>query len=181
MGDARGGVILPFPTQRAQRASIELVTRLAPSRSLVDSLIAEAGLATWDAAAAMAAEFTYQARAMDAGYDRDTVIIKLRVLVDAQIAHAAEICLNYQESADRLIGLEIKAARAERLSGQMKWDVQRARADWRGRAIAARTAADAAQGAVRALVTYIRDGLDAPQPAAAGKPEQLPLFAAAVR
>jgi hypothetical protein len=181
MGDARGGVILPFPTQRAQRASIELVTRLAPSRSLVHSLIAEAGLATWDAAVGMAAEFTYQARAMDAGYDRDAVIIKLRALVDAQIAHAAEICLNYQESADRLIGLEIKAARAERLSGQMKRDVQRARADWRGRAIAARTAADAAQGAVRALVTYIRDGLDAPQPAASGNPEQLPLFAAAVR
>jgi hypothetical protein len=179
MADARGGVILPFSTQRPQRASIELVTRLAPSRSLVDSLMAEAGLATWDAAAGMAVEFTYQARAMEAGYDRDTVIIKLRALVDAQIAHAAEICLNYQESADRLIGLEIKAARAERLSGQMKRVVQRARADWRGRAIAARAAADAAQGAVRALVTYIRDGLDAPQPAAAGEPEQLPLFAAA--
>ena len=45
MADAGRGVILPFPVQRAQHASIELVTRLAPSRSLVDSLMADAGLA----------------------------------------------------------------------------------------------------------------------------------------
>ena len=61
----------------------------------------------------------------------------------------------------------------------MKLALQRARADWRGRAIAARAAADATQGAVRALVAYIRDGLAAPQAAAAAEPEQLPLFAAA--
>jgi hypothetical protein len=179
MADGSSGVILPFPMPRSQRASIELVTRLAPSRSLVESLMAEAGLATWDAAAGMAAELTHQAKAMEAGYERDTVIIKLRALVDAQIAHAAEICLSYQEIADRLIRLEIKAARTERLSGKMQLAVQRARAEWRGRAIAARAAADAAQGAVRALVAYIRGGLAAPQAAAAEEPEQLPLFAAA--
>jgi hypothetical protein len=179
MADGSSGVILPFPMPRSQRASIELVTRLAPSRSLVESLMAEAGLATWDAAAGMAAELTHQAKAMEAGYERDTVIIKLRVLVDAQIAHAGEICLSYQEIADRLIRLEIKAARTERLSGKMQLAVQRARAEWQGRAIAARAAADAAQGAVRALVAYIRDGLAAPQAAAAEDPEQLPLFAAA--
>ncbi len=179
MADGSSGVILPFPMPRLQRASIELVTRLAPSRSLVDSLMAEVGLATWDAAAGMAAELMHQARAMEAGYDRDTVIIKLRALVDAPIAHAAEICLSYQEVADRLVGLEIKAARAESLSGEMKMAVQRARGDWRGRAIAARAAADAAQGAVWALATYIREGLAAPQAAVAAEPEQLPLFAAA--
>jgi hypothetical protein len=179
MAAARSGVILPFPMPRPQRASIELVTRLAPSRSLVDTLMAEAGLAAWDAAAGTAAELAHQARTMGAGYERDMVIIKLRALVDAQIAHAAEICLNYQEIADRLIGLEITAARAERLSGEMKLAVQRTRADWRGHAIAARAAADAAQGAARALAAYIRGGLAVPEAPADAEPEQLPLFAAA--
>ncbi len=179
MADGSGAMILQFPTQRReQRPSIELVTRLAPPRSLVDTLMAEAGLAPWEAAAGMAAELAQQAKAMEAGYKRDEVILRLRTLVDAQIAHAAEICLNYQDIADRLVGLEVKAARAERLSAEMQTILHRARADWRGHAIAARAAADAAQGAVRTLVAYIRNGLAAPQGRASAEPEQLPLFAA---
>jgi hypothetical protein len=45
-GDA---VILRFPAERWQRAAIEAIARLAPPRSLVDSLIAEAGMAARDA------------------------------------------------------------------------------------------------------------------------------------
>lgn len=176
---SENGRVLPFPIQRPERAGIELVTRLAPSHSLVDTLIEEAGMARWDAAAGMAAELTHQARALDAGYERETVVMKLRVLVDAQVAYAAEICLHYQEIADRLVALEIKAAQAERVSGQMRLALQRARVEWRGSAIAARKAADAAQGAVLALTRYIRSGLAAPQSSSIAEPEQLPLFALA--
>ena len=88
---SEGGRVLPFSIQRPERAGIELVTRLAPSHSLVGSLIAEAGMAKWDAAAGIAAELTHQARAMEACFETETVIIKLRALVDAQVAHAAGI------------------------------------------------------------------------------------------
>ena len=75
---SEGGRVLPFSIQRPERAGIELVTRLAPSHSLVGSLIAEAGMAKWDAAAGIAAELTHQARAMEACFETETVIIKLR-------------------------------------------------------------------------------------------------------
>lgn len=176
---SEGGRVLPFSIQRPERAGIELVTRLAPSHSLVGSLIAEAGMAKWDAAAGIAAELTHQARAMEACFETETVIIKLRALVDAQVAHAAGICLHYQEIADQLVALEIKAAHAERVAGEMRLALRRARAEWRGCAIAARTAADAAQGAVLALTNYIRDGLAAPQSLPIMEPEPLPLFALA--
>lgn len=176
---SESGQVLPFPSQRPERAGIELVTRLAPSHSLVGSLIEEAGMARWDATAGMAAELTHQAGAMEACYEAETVIIKLRTLVDAQVAHAAEICLHYQEIADRLVALEIKAAQAERVSGQMRLALQRTRVEWCGSAIAARKAADAAQGAVLALTRYIRNGLAAPPSSPIAEPEQLPLFALA--
>ena len=90
-----------------------------------------------------------------------------------------EFCLHYQEIADQLVALEIKAAHAERVAGEMRLALRRARAEWRGCAIAARTAADAAQGAVLALTNYIRDGLAAPQSLPIMEPEPLPLFALA--
>lgn len=173
------GLVLRFPTQRPERAGIELVTRLAPSHSLVGSLMEDAGMAGWDAAAGMAAELTQQARALEACYDCETVVIKLRALVDAQVAHAAEICLQYQEIADRLVALEVKAAQAERMTGEARLALQRTRLEWRGSAIAARKAADAAQGAVLALTRYIRNGLAAQKSSSIAEPEQLPLFALA--
>ena len=176
---SENGRVLPFPIQRPERAGIELVTRLAPSHSLVDTLMEEAGMAGWDAAAGMAAELTYQARAIEACYKPETVIMKLRALVDAQVAHATEICLHYQEIADRLVALEIKTAQADRVTGEARLALQRARVEWRGSAIAARKAADAAQGAVLALTRYIRDGLAAPQSCPISEAEQLPLFALA--
>jgi hypothetical protein len=42
-------VILRLPAERRERPSIEAVARLAPSRSLVDSLIVEVGTAAHDA------------------------------------------------------------------------------------------------------------------------------------
>jgi hypothetical protein len=41
--------VVPFPGGQPERPSIEVVARLAPSRSLVDTLIAGRGLAFHDA------------------------------------------------------------------------------------------------------------------------------------
>src|SRR5271157_4919972 len=163
--------------RETQSASIELVSRLAPPRSLVDTLAAEAGLPVHDAVAGMAEEFAHQARSLEAGYGRDDAILRLRSFVDALVTHAAEVCRAYQTSADRLIGIEVRAAQAERLSATDRQGLHLARSELRGRAIAARAAADAAIGAASALAIYIRAGLGA-LPASAVEPRQLLLFGA---
>jgi hypothetical protein len=53
-----------------------------------------------DAAAEMAAAFAYQPRAPEARFVRDSVITRLRRLADAHVAHAADICRDYQIVAD---------------------------------------------------------------------------------
>ena len=169
--------VVRFPVERRESASIELVSRLAPPRSLVDTLAAEAGLPVHDAVAGMAEEFAHQARSLETGYGRDGAILRLRSLVDALVTHAAEVCRGYQTSADRLIGIEVRAAQAERLSATDRQGLHLARAELRGRAIAARAAADAAIGAASALAIYIRAGLGA-LPASAVEPRQLLLFGA---
>ena len=63
--DEGGAVILQFPSVRREPSAIEAVARLAPSRSLVDSLLAEAGIAAHDAAAGMARELAHQLRALE--------------------------------------------------------------------------------------------------------------------
>ena len=176
--DVDGATILRFPAERRECASIESVTKLAPPRSLADTLIAEAGMVARDAAAEMAAAFAYQVRALEAGFVRDEVITKLRRLVDAQVAYAADICRDYQIVADELMYQEVKAAQAERIDGRQQMAMHRARAIFRGRAIAARVAADAAQGAARALACYIQDEVVAARSAPI-EPEQLALFASA--
>src|SRR5208337_3337612 len=142
--------VVRFPVERRESASIELVSRLAPPRSLVDTLAAEAGLPVHDAVAGMA-EFAHQARSLETGYGRDGAILRLRSLVDALVTHAAEVCRGYQTSADRLIGIEVRAAQGDRLSATDRQGLHLARAELRGRAIAARAAADAAIGAASAL------------------------------
>jgi len=169
--------VVRFPVERRESAGIELVSRLAPPRSLVDTLTAEAGLPAHDAVAGMAEEFAHQARSLEAGYGRDDAILRLRSFVDALVTHAAEVCRGYQTSADRLIGIEVRAAQAERLSATDRQGLHLARAELRGRAIAARAAADAAIGAASALAIYIRAGLGA-LPASAVEPRQLLLFGA---
>jgi len=142
---------------------------------LVDTLAAEAGLPAHDAVAGMAEEFAHQAESLETGYGRDGAILRLRSLVDALVTHAAEVCRGFQTSADRLIGIEVRTAQADRLSATDRQGLHLARSELRGRAIAARAAADAAIGAASALAIYIRAGLGA-LPASAVEPRQLLLF-----
>jgi hypothetical protein len=169
--------VVRFPVERRARPSVELVARLAPPRSLVDTLIAERGEAPHDVQAGFAREFAYQARALEAGHGRDEAIIRLRRLVDAHVAHAAEVCQTYQDAADRMVSMEVEVARAERVPSPALRALLSVRAEVRGRAIAARAAADGALGAAAALATYIREGLGA-MPVSEAEPRQLLLFAA---
>jgi hypothetical protein len=128
-----------FPGGQLKRPSIELLARLAPSRSLVDTLMAERGLEFHDARAGMAREMTYQARALEAGYRRDETIMRLRGLVDTLIAYAARICRAYQDAADRLLCCEVEVTQAERVTAH-------GGSVWRARA-------------TRCMATRSRDGL----------------------
>jgi hypothetical protein len=98
--------------------------------------------------------------------------------VDAHIAHAVEICRAYQDAADRLVRREVEVAQAGRVQEHVRMRVAAARDEVHGRAIAARIAADAAQGAAAALGAYIREGLGGLAVSDA-EPRQLLLFAAA--
>jgi hypothetical protein len=170
--------VVPFPGGQPERPSIELVARLSPSRSLVDTLMAERGLASHDARAGLAREMAYQARALEQGHGRDETIVRLRGFVDAHIAHAAEICRAYRDAADRLVCREVEVAQAARVEAHVRSGLAAARDEVHGRAIAARIAADAAQGAAAALVAYIREGLGG-LAVSDVEPRQLLLFAAA--
>jgi len=71
---------------------------------------------------------------------------------------------------------EVAAAQADHVPAQTRRELEAARAEVRGRAIAARVTADAALGAATALATYTREGLGA-LPVSEAEPRQLLLFA----
>jgi hypothetical protein len=73
--DNTSNVVL-FPERRAERATIEMVAVLSPPWSLVDTLMAEHGLAPHDAHAGTAREIAFQARTLQAGHGRDEAIIR---------------------------------------------------------------------------------------------------------
>jgi hypothetical protein len=103
--------------------------------------------------------------------------MRLRGLVDAHVAHATDLCRGYQLVADRLVQQEVTAARTLRVPSDMRRELEAARAELRGRAIAARVAADGALGAATALATYVREGLGG-LPTNEAEPRQMSLFAA---
>ena len=170
--------VLAFPGETRARPSVELIMELAPSRSLVDTLTAERGDPPHDAWAGFAREFAFQARTLEIGHGRDVAIMRPRGLVDTHIAHAVDLCRAYQDAADRMVSLEVRAARMERIPSPMVVAPRAARGDVRDHAIAARAAADGALGAATALAAYIREGLGA-LPVSDEEPRQLLLFATA--
>lgn len=177
-GNEAGATIIPFPKPRAERRvpSIEAVLAMAPSRALVETLVDDAGLDRRDLARAFGREFTYLARAIELGGGSDDATFRLRHLVDAQVLHAMELCETFRETAGRLMELELSAARSERISAGTQRSLRQARVEFRNRAVAAGAAADAALGAVEALVGHVRQaaGLGA---ICEPEPEQLQLFA----
>jgi hypothetical protein len=170
--------VVPFPEGRTERVTIEMVAVLSPPQSLVDSLMAERGLVPHDAQTGTAREIAFQARTLQAGHGRDEAIIRLRVLVDAHVAHAVDLCRDFRDVCDRLVHLEYEAAHAARLVPNQQMRLAAARELFRGRAIAARAAADAAIGAATAFSTYVLNGL-AGLPEGKADPRRLSLFAAA--
>ena len=176
--ERRGATILQFPVVRREPPSIEAVAALAPTHSLVDSLLAEAGFEARDPMQGFGREFDYLVRALEVGGGSDDAIIRLRHLLDTHVLHAMELCQAFQAAGDRLVKLEVQVARAEKLGGSGHWALGRARRDFRGRAIAARVAADAALGVAHALAGCVRRVAGGTGIAEA-EPHQLQLFAAA--
>ena len=170
--------VVPFPGGRVERPTIAMVAVLSPPQSFVDTLMAERGLVPHDAHGGIAREIAFQARTLQAGHGRDEAIIRLRVLVDAHVAHAVVLCREYRDAGDSLIAVEYEAAHAIRLNPNVQMKLSSARELLGGRTIAARAAADAAFGAVTAFSTYVLDGL-AGLPVTKADPRQLSLFAAA--
>src|ERR1700704_5871956 len=68
--------VLAFPGETRTRPSVELIMELAPSRSLVDTLIAERGDSPHDAWAGFAREFAFQAQTLEIGHGRDAAIMR---------------------------------------------------------------------------------------------------------
>lgn len=167
--------VVRFPMERSERPSVELLIRIAPSRSLVDTLIAERGDEPRDVQADFARAYGYQARTLGLGCGRDEAVMRLRHLVDAHLRHAIDVCRAYQGAADRMVTMEVQAAKADRVPLALRLALDAAQAEFRDRAIAARTAADAALGAASALATYLREELGA-LPVSAAEPRQLVLF-----
>ena len=179
-GNEAGATIIPFPKPRAERVvpSIEAVLAMAPSRSLMEALVDDAGLDRHDVARGFGREFAYLARAIEVGGGSDDATFRLRHLVDAHVLHAMELCEAFRGSTSRLMEREIATAHSERISGQAQRSLRLARAEFRNRAVAAGAAAEAALGAVEALAGHVRQAAGL---AATGEPEpkQLQLFASA--
>ncbi len=171
-----GSNVVPFPARPRGPSDMEMVHGAAPSRSLVDTLLAEAGLPARDVASAVASDLAYQAWTFERGYGREAAILRFRAAVNMMTAHAAGVCRDFHVSADRMVEIERRAAVNGGYSVPERVALSRIQEEFRGRAIAARAAADAAIGGAAALATYIREGSGAP-PASLGEPRQLTLFA----
>ena len=153
--DSRSAMILRFPAVRREPPSIEAVTALAPSHSLVDSLLAEVGFEARDTASGFGREFRYLLRAIEIGSGPDDAVIRLRQMLDNHLVHAMELCRAFQATGDRLVGLEVQMGRAAKLGGAGQSALRKARREFRDMAIAARVAADAALGASQALADHV--------------------------
>lgn len=167
--------VVRFPLERRERPTIELLIRIAPSRSLVDTLVAERGEEPNGVQAEFAHAFGSLAHTLGSGRGRDEAVVRLRQLVDAHLAHAVDLCRAHQSAADRMVALEVQAAKADRVPLALRLALDAAQIEFRDRAIVARAAADAAMGAASALATYIREELGA-LPVSPAEPRQLVLF-----
>lgn len=167
--------VVRFPMEKRERPTVELLIRIAPSRSLVDTFVAERGEDPPDVQAEFARAFGSLGRVLGLGCGRDEAVVRLRHLVDAHLGHAADVCRAYQGAADRMVGLEVQAAKADRVPLALRLALDAAQVEFRDRAIVARAVVDAAMGAASALATYIREELGA-LPVSAAEPRQLVLF-----
>lgn len=170
--------IVPFPSGRTRRPTIEMVAVLSPPQSLVDSLLTERGLVPDDAHAVTEKEIGGQAHMLHAAHGRDEVINRLRVLADTHVAQAVDLCQEYREADDSLKAVELEAAHAGRPEPHLQMKLVDAREALSVRAIAARNAANAAFGASTAFSHYVLDGL-AGLPISKADTRQLSLFAVA--
>ena len=130
-----------------------------------------------DIAGGLASEVSYQMWCFDLGYGSDATVRQFRDRADEETARAAGLVHAFQATADKLMLLERALAVRERVTAPDRQRLRLLREQFRGQAIAARAAADAAIGAAAALATFIRKGTLA-QPGSVSEPRQMLLFAA---
>ena len=168
--------VINFPGwDRPRKSDVELVHSGAPPRALVEALLLGEGLESRNVTGGLAAEIDYVLRCFEQGYGNDATVARYRELVDAETARAAELIRNFDATADALMVLEGVVARSERVSGSDMARLRQLRERFRGQAIAARAAADAAIAATTAMVGFVRGGSSTTTIAA--EPRQMQLFA----
>ena len=179
MGSSQDGSnVVLFPGAARRACVMEEVARLAPSRSLVASLRADEGLPEVDERALLKEAFLDQARSLQAGYGCDEAVVRLRAIVDLLAEHARAACADYHALGAETMRLEVELARRPLIGGPDRIALQERRARFRGAAIAAGAAADAALGAASALAFFVLEDAGI-SPNSATEPQQLPLFAVA--
>lgn len=107
-----------FPQERRTAPRIETVRGLAPSPTLVASILEERELSLVDLQSEFRAQAVCQAKLLESWLGREATALQLRAVLDAQLVQAAEACRQYQDAADAMVRLEI---RAETINDRSPW------------------------------------------------------------
>ena len=110
------------------------------------------------------------------GYGNETTVLRNREYLDTETSRAAGLIRNFQATADALVALERVTAARDRLSMTDRSRLAIMRERFRGQAIAAQAAADAAIAASAAMTAFVWEGSIASH--SASEPRQMMLFAA---
>ncbi len=150
--------VVRFPVERRAKATLTLAEELAPRSDLADAMADErAGDEGRPDTLLQAVEaFTALAKALEFGMGADAALAHLRLMNEVQIGQACALGWAFHDAqvvaeaaTDRL-----RAAQASGFAGLLDGlheEVRRTRAQWTAKALAARAATDAAQGAKEAL------------------------------
>lgn len=169
--------VVRFPgVGRQEQSDVELVHAGAPSRSMVEAFLEEAGLPSRDVVAGLSAEIGYIMGCFERGYGNEATVLRYRELLDAETRRAAGLIRTFHATADTLVLLERVTAARDRVSMADRSRLAVMRERFRGQAIAARVAADAAIAASAAIAAFVREGSITPH--SATEPRQMLLFAA---
>ncbi len=154
-----GSNVIRFPgAGRREQSDVELVHAGAPSRSMVDGFLDEAGFPSRDVVRGLAAEIGYVMGCFERGYGNEATVLRYRELLDAETTRAAGLIRTFQATADALVLLERVAAGRDRVSMGERARLGIMRERFRGQALAARAAADAAIAASAAMTAFVREG-----------------------
>ena len=172
-----GSNVIRFPgVDRRDQTDIELVHAGAPSRSMVEGFLDEAGMSSRDVVSGLAAEIAFIMGCFEQGYGNEATVLRYREMSECETSRAAGLIRQLQATADALVLLERSSSQRDRLGMHDRARLGIMRERFRGQAVAARAAANAAIAASVAMTAFVREG--STTPCVANEPRQLMLFAA---